>query len=163
MNAREQVAESWRHVLNDLWKSGLRIEELMHVSWDDDNEIRSVWQKGRLPVLATPHHQQKNATEESIPLLPSFERRLLQTLTALAGYSTRTHYRLDSTERPDTTAQTLNGSAKSCLESAKKLGSLYGRRQRRSRSSSQVLITYVDHSPNDCMTLVFLNAKFRGS
>ena len=65
-----------------LWESGLRIKELMHASWDDDNEIRPVWQRGRLPVLAIPHQQQKNAIEEAIPLLPEFERLLLQTPAA---------------------------------------------------------------------------------
>ena len=73
------VAESWRHVLRGIWESGLRIDELMHVAWDDASAIRPVWQKGRLPVLAIPHHQQKNATEESIPLLPGFEALLLET------------------------------------------------------------------------------------
>ena len=75
----ERAADSWVYVLHGIWESGLRIDELMHVSWDDPNEIRPIWQRGRLPVLAIPHDRQKNATEESIPLLPVFESLLLET------------------------------------------------------------------------------------
>ena len=73
------AAESWQYLMWGIWESGLRIDELMHVSWDDANQIRPVWQRGRLPVLAIPHERQKNVTEESIPLLPGFESLLLQT------------------------------------------------------------------------------------
>ena len=62
-----------------LWESGLRIDEIMHVSWDLPNTIRPEWKPGRLPVLAIPHEMQKNATEEVIPLLPWFEAVLLET------------------------------------------------------------------------------------
>lgn len=74
-----KAAESWRHVLRGLWSSGLRLEELMNVSWDDENAIRPIWQKRRLPVLYIPATKQKNETEEAIPLLPWFENLLLET------------------------------------------------------------------------------------
>lgn len=51
----------------------------MHVHWTDANQIIPVWQRGRLPVLAIPHDKQKNATEESIPMLPAFEELLAET------------------------------------------------------------------------------------
>jgi len=54
----------------------------MNVSWNDSNCIRPIWQPGKLPTLAIPHHRQKNATEEEIPLLPWFEVVLLETLEA---------------------------------------------------------------------------------
>jgi integrase len=73
------AAPSWKYLLRGLWLSGLRLDELMHVSWDDRNEICPEWPKRRLPVLNIPASRQKNDTEESIPLLPDFEALLLQT------------------------------------------------------------------------------------
>jgi integrase len=75
----EAAAPSWKHLLRGLWLSALRLDELMHVSWDDRNEICPEWPKRRLPVLHIPANRQKNDTEESIPLLPDFEALLLQT------------------------------------------------------------------------------------
>ena len=75
----EEAAESWRHVLRGLWESALRLEELMHVSWDIPDTILPVWREGQLPILEIPAAMQKNDTEESIPLLPWFESLLLET------------------------------------------------------------------------------------
>ena len=75
----DAAAESWQYLMLGIWESGLRIDELMHMSWDDANHICPVWQRGRLPVLTIPHERQKNVTEESIPLLPDLESLLLQT------------------------------------------------------------------------------------
>lgn len=75
----DEAAESWKHVLRGLWTSALRLDELMHVSWDKPGTIRPVWQNGQLPVLEIPAAMQKNDTEESIPLLPWFESLLLET------------------------------------------------------------------------------------
>lgn len=75
----DEAAESWKHVLRGLWTSALRLDELMHVSWDKPGTIRPVWQGGQLPVLEIPAAMQKNDTEESIPLLPWFESLLLET------------------------------------------------------------------------------------
>ena len=74
-----EVAESWQYVLRGLWESGLRVGELMQTHWEDEQQIRPVWQRGRLPVLAIPACMQKNDTEEQIPLLPAFEALLLET------------------------------------------------------------------------------------
>lgn len=73
------AAESWKHVLRGLWTSALRLDELMHVSWDKPGTIRPVWRSGTFPVLEIPAAMQKNDTEENIPLLPWFEALLLQT------------------------------------------------------------------------------------
>jgi integrase len=75
----DAVSESWKHVLRGLWASALRLDELMHVSWDTPGTIRPIWKKGRLPILEIPAAMQKNDTEESIPLLPWFEEVLLET------------------------------------------------------------------------------------
>ncbi len=73
------AAPSWLYLLRGLWESALRLDELMHVSWDDRNAICPEWPKRRLPVLSIPSTMQKNNTEESIPLLPGFEALLLET------------------------------------------------------------------------------------
>ena len=73
------AAPSWKHVLRGLWTSALRLDELMHVSWDRSGAIRPVWGRGPYPVLVIPADQQKNDTEEDIPLLPWFEQILLET------------------------------------------------------------------------------------
>lgn len=78
----DDAAESWKHVLVGLWTSALRLDELMHVSWDKPGTIRPVWKDGQLPVLEIPAAMQKNDTEESIPLLPWFESVLLETAPA---------------------------------------------------------------------------------
>lgn len=75
----EEAAPSWQYLLNGLWASALRLEEAMHVSWDDPTYITPQWRKGRLPVLRIPATMQKNVTEEEIPLLPWFEQLLLET------------------------------------------------------------------------------------
>ena len=73
-----EAADSWKYVLRGLWSSALRLDELMNVSWDDENAIRPVWHQGRHPVLFIPAALQKNDTEEAIPLLPWFEEVLLE-------------------------------------------------------------------------------------
>lgn len=73
------AAESWRRVLRGLWESALRLDELMHVSWDKPGTIRPAWKYGKLPILDIPAAMQKNDTEESIPLMPWFEDVLLET------------------------------------------------------------------------------------
>ena len=74
----EEAAASWRFVLRGLWNSALRIDELMHLSWDLPGTIRSVWREGEFPVLNIPASLQKNDTEQSIPLLPWFEAVLYE-------------------------------------------------------------------------------------
>lgn len=73
------AAVSWWYALRGLWESALRLNELMHVSWDIPGTTQPVWKRGRLPVIEIPHTMQKNATEDSIPLLPGFESLLLET------------------------------------------------------------------------------------
>lgn len=75
----DAAADSWKHVLRGLWTSALRLDELMHVSWDKAGTIRPVWGQGSFSVLEIPAAMQKNDTEENIPLLPWFENVLLET------------------------------------------------------------------------------------
>lgn len=75
----DEASQSWQDALRGLWESALRIEELMHVSWDTPGTIRPVWQEGKHPVLEIPAAMQKNDTHETIPILPAFEALLLET------------------------------------------------------------------------------------
>ena len=75
----EDAAESWKHVLHGLWESALRIEELMNVAWDREGAIVPQWTNGEFPLLRIPAAMQKNDTDEDIPLLPGFEKLLLET------------------------------------------------------------------------------------
>ena len=75
----EEAADSWQYVLRGLWESALRLDELMHVSWDKPGTIRPVWKDGRHPILEIPATMQKNDTDETIPLHPWFEAVLLET------------------------------------------------------------------------------------
>lgn len=75
----KEAAPSWKYVLQGLWESALRIDELMHLSWDLPGTIRPVWQPGKHPVLEIPAAMQKNDTFQTIPLLPGFEKLILET------------------------------------------------------------------------------------
>lgn len=70
-------AASWQFVLRGLWESGFRIGELIQFGWDIPSAITPVWRRGKLPVRHFPAEQQKNDTEEEIPLLPGLERLLI--------------------------------------------------------------------------------------
>jgi integrase len=74
-----EAAPTWRYLLRGLWESGLRLGELLRVHWDDPMYIVPTWVEGEYPTLAIPAAMQKNATEESIPLLPAFAKLLLKT------------------------------------------------------------------------------------
>lgn len=73
------AANSFKYLLRGLWESALRLDELLHVSWDDPTAIMPSWNRGAHPILVIPADQQKNDTEEAIPLLPGFESLLNET------------------------------------------------------------------------------------
>ncbi len=75
----EVAAPYWKKILRGLWESALRLDELLHVSWDRPGSIRPIWKSNQLPILDIPAAMQKNDTEECIPLLPWFEAVLLET------------------------------------------------------------------------------------
>lgn len=74
-----EARDSWNYIIRGLWQSGLRLDEIMNVSWDIPNTITPEWPNGKLPILKIPAALQKNDTEEDIPLLPWFEQLLLET------------------------------------------------------------------------------------
>lgn len=74
----EVALESWLLVVDGLVESGLRISELMQVSWDLPNTIKPVWLEGKEPTLSFPALTQKNDKDQETPLLAGFEKLLLQ-------------------------------------------------------------------------------------
>ena len=46
--AGQGAAASWEDALRGIWESALRLNELLHVSWDISGTIQPVWKKGRL-------------------------------------------------------------------------------------------------------------------
>jgi integrase len=75
----EDAEASWKYLLRGLWESGLRLDELMHLHWTDEQYIVPKWRKGALPELQIPASMQKNDTAESIPLLPWLEALFQET------------------------------------------------------------------------------------
>ena len=71
------AAASWQFILTGLWNSALRMDELMHLSWDMPGTIRPIWVADKNPVLEIPASMQKNNKDQTIPLLPWFEAVLL--------------------------------------------------------------------------------------
>jgi len=69
----EQRAPEWRYLLRGVIASGLRLGELMSLSWDVPQTIQPRWRAGRLPVLWFPGHLQKNKKSQEIPLCPWLE------------------------------------------------------------------------------------------
>lgn len=73
------AADSWRYLLRGVLASGLRLNELLNISWDISHTIQPIWRKGALPVLWFPAHLQKNKRKQEIPLCPWLERLLEET------------------------------------------------------------------------------------
>ena len=75
----KQATESWRHLLRGVVTSGLRLVELLNISWNKRQTIQPRWRGDRLPMLWFPAHLQKNRKSQEIPLCPWFEQLLEQT------------------------------------------------------------------------------------
>jgi integrase len=75
----ETALESWLYIIDGLVESGLRISELMQVSWDQPDTIKPVWRDGKEPTLSFPAETQKNNKHQETPLLSGFEELLLKT------------------------------------------------------------------------------------
>lgn len=72
------AARSWRRFLRGLWLSGLRLDEGLHLTWDDPGQL---WLDftGRFPVLMIPLERDKGHRERAMPITPDFARWLLRT------------------------------------------------------------------------------------
>lgn len=71
-------AEQWKHALNGLNLSGLRLDEAINLSWDIPGSIR-VDLTGEFPMLQIPRKRQKKRKSELWPITPDFAEFLLAT------------------------------------------------------------------------------------
>ncbi len=65
-------AESWQFLLRGLWESGLRLDEALHVSWTDENQIQPLKTRHGGYLLRIPARLQKNRKTQEIPTTPAF-------------------------------------------------------------------------------------------
>ena len=75
---RPEDANAWRHYLQGLWLSGLRLAESLIFSWDQDSPI-SVDLSGKHPRFRILAEGQKRNRDELLPMTPDFAEWLLRT------------------------------------------------------------------------------------
>jgi integrase len=73
-----EAAASWCFLLRGISNTGLRLTELMTISWDLPQTIQPRFEPGRLPVLSFPGYAQKNGKHQDVPLCPWFEDQLAE-------------------------------------------------------------------------------------
>lgn len=61
------ASRSWRRYLRGLWLSGLRLEESLHLTWDDPRELRLDF-SGEFPVMHIPIEHDKGHRQRITPL-----------------------------------------------------------------------------------------------
>ena len=72
------IEASWRHYLTGLWLSGLRLEESLVLSWDEDAPF-SIDLTGRRPAFRILAEAQKSGRDEILPMTPDFAEFILRT------------------------------------------------------------------------------------
>lgn len=75
---RPQDSPAWQYYLRGLWLSGLRLEESLVFSWDEDAPI-SVDLSGRRPRLRIYAEAEKGHRDRLLPMTPDFAAFLLET------------------------------------------------------------------------------------
>jgi integrase len=75
--AREELGESWVHLLCGLWWSGLRIREAMSLRWADGPHYIDL--AGRRPMFWIDARLNKAKRHERFPMAPEFYSFLMQT------------------------------------------------------------------------------------
>jgi integrase len=74
----EHRTASWRHLIEGLWWSGLRLGESLEVWWDRDDKLRIDLTEGR-PLLRIPAELEKGHQDRLLPIAPEFAEFLLKT------------------------------------------------------------------------------------
>ena len=67
-----EYVESWKHLLNGLWYSGLRLGEALDLGWDDESPIQVHKINGRRPMLLIPAEHEKGGQDRIHPMTPDF-------------------------------------------------------------------------------------------
>jgi len=79
-------APSWRHLIEGLWWSGLRLGEALELTWDRQDKLRVDLGAGR-PMFHVPAELEKAHQDRLLPIAPEFAEMLLKTPPAKrAGY-----------------------------------------------------------------------------
>ena len=73
---RPRDQDAWRFFLHGLWLSGLRLEESLILSWDDDAAI-TIDFRGRRPRLRIFAEAEKGHQDRLLPITPDFAQFLL--------------------------------------------------------------------------------------
>ncbi|MBN1589713.1 MAG: site-specific integrase [Pirellulales bacterium] len=76
--ARPHDADQWKRYLTGLWLSGLRLEESLVLSWDQDEPF-CVCLTGRRPAFRIYSEAQKSNNDQMLPMTPDFAQWLLET------------------------------------------------------------------------------------
>jgi integrase len=74
-------ADSWRHLIEGLWWSGLRLGEALELTWDDDEKLRVDLSADR-PMFHIPAELEKGHKDRLLPIAPEFADFLLKTPAA---------------------------------------------------------------------------------
>ncbi len=77
VKTRPNDTAAWQYYLNGLWLSGLRLEESLLLSWDDDSPI-TVDFGGRRPRLRIYAEAEKGHQDRLLPMTPDFAQFLQQ-------------------------------------------------------------------------------------
>jgi integrase len=75
---RPRDTDAWKHHLNGLWLSGLRLDESLHLSWDFDS-LFAVDLGGRHPRFRIYAEAEKGRQDRLLPMTPDFADYLLKT------------------------------------------------------------------------------------
>lgn len=74
----ENAMPSWRHYLEGLWLSGLRLGESLELWWDNDAKLQVIFIEDDL-MLRIPAALEKGNKDRILPIAPEFEEFLLRT------------------------------------------------------------------------------------
>ena len=78
IDVRPRDADAWKYHLNGLWLSGLRLDESLRLSWDDD-ALFVVNLSGRHPQFRIYAEAEKGRQDRLLPITPDFAEFLLKT------------------------------------------------------------------------------------
>ncbi|MFT5093480.1 MAG: integrase [Porticoccaceae bacterium] len=73
----EAATDSWNHLLNGLWWSGLRLEESLNLTWDLPDTIR-IDVTGRFVMLRIGAENEKGNRDRLYPVAPEFADMILE-------------------------------------------------------------------------------------
>ena len=78
IDVRPKDADAWKYHLNGLWLSGLRLDESLRLSWDEESPF-AVDLTGRHPRFRIYAEAEKGRQDRLLPITPDFAEFLLKT------------------------------------------------------------------------------------